>query len=533
MKILRALVLTLVLVGLPVVGRALYFYRGAYTPAAIVRPDLASIVLPTLELAEYRQAVTKSDGIVLFDKAHNNNFKEAELTVLWSRLTERSSRPKYVGAGEPLENMLRRAKAYVVISPRQPFMSDELRYIKHFVDSGGRLLMITDPTRFEVKYDAMGFPTDRTSDVAVVNTLAAGFGLIFQDDYLYNLSQNSGSFRDLVLTDFADCSLTRGLGKVTVFAAHSIYSDGAGVIMGDKHTRSSLTDRAGGLAVAAVTHNGQVLGLSDFTFMTEPYSLVTDNSRLVSNLADFLLGGERSYELVDFPYFYGDHVALLYTGKEAIGGDVLTQGGLLQRAFDVAGKKLTPRRADSVDQDALYVGLFDGTEFVREELAARGISITLELTATTTAGATPTSTPTPTGTPEPDATPTSDAEDTEDASSTPTPEPIRGTVSVTELGEFPTDSVTLLSLANRDGHPVMIVLAATKEGLAQTLALLAREDLSQCLSSSTAALCPAMPSFPLPPADVYVPPDESDVPMTTTEVVQPIEPDLTPLPEVP
>ena len=106
--------------------------------------------------------------------------------------------------------------------------------------------------------------------------------------------------------------------------------------------------------------------------------------------------------------------------------------------------------------------------------------------------------------------------------------PIKGLVSVADLGEFPTESVTLLSLANENGHRVMIVLGATREGLAQTLALLSREDLSQCLTSSGAALCPAMPSFVPVPTDVYIPPPPADVPITTTsEFIQPVEPPAT------
>ena len=104
---------------------------------------------------------------------------------------------------------------------------------------------------------------------------------------------------------------------------------------------------------------------------------MSDNDRLLSNIADFLADGQRTYELVDFPYFFGERVDLMYAGEKAIGGDVLSQAGLLQRAFDAAGKKLIPRKADSLGSDSLFVGLFDGTEYVQRYLASRQISITL------------------------------------------------------------------------------------------------------------------------------------------------------------
>jgi hypothetical protein len=537
-KALRNVAIFVILLALPVVGRSIYFNRGVYSPPQIVRPDMSGIDVPTPELVHFVDSFQKSNSVILFDFAHNNNLKEAELNEVWERLTARGSHPELVTAGEPLQNKLRRAQSYVVVSPRMPFTPEETRQTKHFVETGGRLLLATDPTRFEVTYDPLGFPKDRKSDVTNTNVLAALFGMVFEDDYVYNMTANAGSYRDVILNQFGDGPLTQGLKKVIFFAAHSISSSARPIVIADKDTRSSLSEKQGGLVVAAQAASDHVLGLGDFTFLTSPYNSVADNDRLVSNIADFLASAQRTYELTDFPYFFSDQVDLMYAGKKAIGGDVLSQAGLLQRAFDVAGKKLIPRKADSVTADALFIGLFDGTEYVRGDLATRQISITLSPvdtpTATPAPGTSATGAPTATSeaatpvavSPTPSVTSTA-------AAATSTPQapaetPIRGLISVADLGEFPTESVTLLSLAYQNGHPVMIVLGATKEGLAQTLALLSRGDLSQCLASSTAALCPAMPTFVAPAADVYVPPAPGEVPITTTsDFIQPVEPPVT------
>jgi hypothetical protein len=529
-KALRNVILVVILLALPIAGRFVYFYQGIYSPPPVMRPDLNGIDVPTPELVQFVDSFQKANSVILFDFAHNNNLREAELNVLWERLTARGSHPELVSAGEPLQNKLRRAAAYVVVSPRLAFSPEEIRHIKHFVATGGRLLLVTDPTRFEVTYDPLGFPKERKGDVTNANILAAPFGLVFEDDYVYNMTNNAGSYRDVILTQFGDSPLTQGLKKVTFFAAHSISASGRPIVMADKDTRSSLSERQGGLVVAALAANDRVLGLGDFTFLTAPNSSITDNDRLVSNLADFLVGGKRTYELADFPYFFGDRVDLIYTGEKAIGGDVLSQAGLLQRAFDIADKKLVPRKADSVASDSLFIGLFDGTENVQQELATRQISITL-MENPITATVTPTVVATPTVVPTATLAATAVLASTPTATSTPQPTgepPVKGLVSVADLGEFPTDSVTLLSLANRDGHSVMIVLGATKEGLAQTLALLSRGDLSQCLASSSAALCPAMPTFPPAPTDVYIPPPPGEIPITTTnDYIQPVEPPMT------
>ena len=216
--------------------------------------------MPTPELVQFVDAPQKANSVVLFDFAHSNNLKEAELNVLWEHLTARGSQPELVKSGEVLATKLRRAQGYVIVSPRVAFTPEETRQIKHFVDTGGHLLLVTDPTRFDVSFDLLGFPKDRTPDVAIMNALAAPFGLMFEDDYVYNMTTNAGSFRDVVLTQFGDSAVTKGLKKVTFFAAHSMSTNGRPIITADAETRSSLSERQGGLVVAALAQNDHVLG---------------------------------------------------------------------------------------------------------------------------------------------------------------------------------------------------------------------------------------------------------------------------------
>ena len=551
MKTVKTVIIFFVLLSVPVIGRAAFFYRGIYQPPSVTRPAVSDINIPaTPEFIEFVDSFEESEAVVVvFDFAHDNNFKEAELTVLLGRLVARGTRPDYLMAGDHLDEKLRRAQGFVVISPRIMFTNDEVRAVKHFVESGGKLLLITDPTRYEIMYDEMGFPSDRKSDVAVMNMLSAAFGLIFEDDYLYNMTHNAGTFRDIILTDFADIPLAEGLEEVTFFAAHSISTNGESVIGTDEETRSSLTEQQGGLVVAALTTGGRVLGLSDLTFLTEPFSSLSNNAQLVSNITEFLVSGHRDYTLADFPYFFGHQVDLRYTGQEAIGGEVLSQAGLLQSSFDAVGKKLVPRKSDSVDNDLLFIGLYDGTDYVQEYLTTRQISVTLEPTTETEEPAreeehepsNDSITPTPTKTSEAESTlePTDFFSVTSESDLEPEIAPvewseaaIKGKVLVPDLGEFSTESVTLLSLGEEAGYEVMIVLAASESALAQALDILARGDLSQCLTGDRSALCPsAITSLGLtePLDDFYIPPADSEIPMELPlEFIEPVEPPLLP-----
>jgi hypothetical protein len=54
------------------------------------------------------------------------------------------------------------------------------------------------------------------------------------------------------------------------------------------------------MAAAALAADDKVLALGDLTFLGEPYSAAESNGTLINNMADFLTGGKRDFELKDF-----------------------------------------------------------------------------------------------------------------------------------------------------------------------------------------------------------------------------------------
>ena len=63
----------------------------------------------------------------------------------------------------------------------QDWSPAEIDQVQGFVDKGGRLLLVTDPTRYGIEYDEWDNPILDT-DVPHINDLAARFGLLFQPD---------------------------------------------------------------------------------------------------------------------------------------------------------------------------------------------------------------------------------------------------------------------------------------------------------------------------------------------------------------
>ena len=509
-KKLLLLVLVVVLFAAPFVGRWLYHYEGQYQPDPVPRPDLSNIEQPAPEIEAFAdQPAALTPGTVVVDRSHENRVRMTELNLLQARLSARGQRLEAADSFDDLEQLLRYARSLIVVSPGTDWTADEVEVVHSFVDKGGRLLLITDPTRFMVdfdEYDYLVFDYDSPH----MNTLASEFGLIFQSDYLYNTTNNEGNFRNIRLTDFADDPLTAGLEQVVFYAAHSIETEEPALITAGGETRSSASQRSDPLPVAALAAEGQVLALGDLIFLTEPYNAAYDNDRFIANIADFLGGAARTYELADFPYFFGKQVDLVYVGDPLLDSDFVSSSGQLQETFAQAGKELIFQDADSETQDTLLLGLYEEAEEVEPYLA--GAQVTLLITPTQPAEEPepPAEKPSPPPTPAPAATETLTT--TESATSTleisvtteteitPTVEispSHKNHIAIESVGDMVLTGTSLLLLQREGERDVLLVLAHTETGLENAVERLGSGDLEGCLLRETTtptptvlALCP-------------------------------------------
>ncbi len=342
LKKLSIILLALAVLIVPTVGRWFYHYDGSYEPDQVPRPDLDQIEASLPEPQPFvDREIDTTPGTILVDLAHGNRVDMAELSVLQARLSARDQRLEPITQAEDLASQLRYARALIIISPGLDWTPDEIQQVQRFVDKGGRLLLVTDPTRFDVIYDEWDVYVGLDHDAPHLNDLAAAFGLVFQADYLYNTVENEGNFRNIRLTDYADHQLTEGLDALVFFAAHSIVSEEPALISAGGETRSSTSERTEDLPVALLAAGGAVLALGDLTFMTEPYNAVYDNDRFIAHIADFLSQARRSYELADFPHFFDDQVDLVYAGGPLLDSDLAKGGSDLQALFDQRGKVLS------------------------------------------------------------------------------------------------------------------------------------------------------------------------------------------------
>lgn len=346
------------------IGRTAVFYRGAYQgpQVPVSTPSLPQVLADTFS---GKPEVDGSGEQILIDQAHSNAFRQDELTFFFSRMTDVGAGLRFADSQEEFLDGLARASSVIVIAPEGFFSREEADAIAKFVAKGGHLIIIGDPTRMQ--------------NTEAINSLASRFGLIYQQDFIYNLSENDGGYANVIFSEFGeDLPLTEGLDEVVFQTAHSLRApQDAALILGDGDTFSSRSEVPGGVIAAALTADERVLALPDMTFLTSPFNSFADNDLLIANIVAFAVTAERSYELADFPAGFSGPTRLVFEDA-LVFNEMLADAVKLRSQLAEAGieGELSDTLQDS-DEQMLYFALYDTvSEDMLELLDDAGIVVT-------------------------------------------------------------------------------------------------------------------------------------------------------------
>jgi len=269
--VIKRIAVVIICILVVLVGRWLFYHSGFYSAPLSEMPRYEHIVVPGAPLTEFSDSFTQGEGTILIDLAHYNNFDVEELSVLTLRLISRGLTIEFLDIGDDLGTELYEADALILVCPQMEFSGLEGETVDQFVNNGGKLLLIADPTR----------PSE-------INSLSLQFGLIFEPDYLYNLKENDANYRNIFVTEFKENEITNGLEKIALYTTGSISSDDCGIALVDENTFSSLIETRTELSPIALAKEAKVLAIYDLTFISEPYNGILDNNQLISNIADWL-----------------------------------------------------------------------------------------------------------------------------------------------------------------------------------------------------------------------------------------------------
>ena len=345
-----------------------FFYQGTYDPPPQVEIPYEQITSPHLPSSAFVDAPAPrvKRGLLIVDAIHRNAFAENEIFTLSSRAANRGYDVAFIGGFNPyeesirrqlLEEKLRRADSLLVILPRLAYSEAEVALVERFVRKGGKLLLMSDPTRPQQ-----------------INTLAARFGVEFRPDYLYDVADYDVNFQNIIVREFQPDELTVGLDAITLYTAGSIRSSGPGLAFAGADTRSSVVETSERLYSIAGGDSRNVLAIADFTFMVPPQNSLLDNDRLLSNIADYLTSSEREYDLADFPHFYeagpenGIDILLGQPSLWDIG--IQMKNGL--STYRISSQI---RRVEDLSRDTVFLGLYEDALPMSRYLQAAGVRI--------------------------------------------------------------------------------------------------------------------------------------------------------------
>ena len=311
-------------------------------------------------------SVGGSRGTLLVDHAHRNILLPGELTQLISRVADRGFAIEYLEpsgststarSANTLNEKLAEASSLLIVSPYQSFNRAEVFAVQKFLERGGRVLVVAEPSR----------PND-------VNSIAGPLGLEFQPDYLFNPVEYDLNFQHIIVRQFQPHEITSGLDEIILHSTGTVTSAGSGLAFTDENTESSLYGRGTGASPIATGESRNVVGVYDLTFMVPPNNLVADNNRLVSNLADFLTGSQREFELANFPDFFEGNVDIVLGDSSLV-----SQGTSLRHSLGRLQVSAQLREEEDLAADTVFLGLFDHAEQVAVYLEANGIRVDDEI----------------------------------------------------------------------------------------------------------------------------------------------------------
>ena len=344
-----------------------FFYQGSYDPPPSVNIPFEQITSPAVApVAATASSVTQvQEGLVLVDDLHLNSFTESEISTLISMVANRGYDVEVIDISstvegqtrlQMLEQRLRRATSFAVMLPQTSYSEEEINLVQQFVDKGGKLLLVSDPTR-----------PNR------INALAKRFGVEFQPDYLYNTVEYDLNFRHIFVRDFQPAPLTSGLDSIVLYVAGSIRSSGPGIAVSDTNTKSSLGETAESFYPIALGSTSNVLAVADFTFVVPPYNSLLSNQQLLSNVADYLTDSQREFDLADFPHFYEsslDNSIDIVLGQPSIWNIGLE----MRTGLSDYGLSSRISGEEDLSRNTVFLGLYEDSRAVSQYLQAAGIS---------------------------------------------------------------------------------------------------------------------------------------------------------------
>jgi len=249
---------------------------------------------------------------VVVDQSHGNAIGESDMEPLVDALIESGHDVRFYTGGSSsglgtgtgglsgdssLNATLRSADAFVVANPASAYTTGEINGIESFADAGGRVLLLADPVPPSASTQSLpvdipiGTGTGTATTPGQPTNLAATFGISFGAGYLFDMETNANNFQRIYAESSGGGDLTAGVDQLVFDDATSLTTDSGASPIVESDAQSSATRRDGTYPVAVRTDSVVAVGNTDF--LAPDSATVADNDAFVSNLASFLVTGDK------------------------------------------------------------------------------------------------------------------------------------------------------------------------------------------------------------------------------------------------
>lgn len=299
--------------GLISVGVALIVVAAASAVSLLAPPTLAPsitteefsaadvVMEPIPAQGEIRSNATAGDrsGVVVIDDAHGNEIDRAAVQPLIEELETQGYDVRF-HTEDGLADALEDADAFVVIDPTERYTRIQLDELDAFVEDGGRLLILGEPTQYSVSFSLLGASITKTE--SALTTLGARFDLVFDTRYVYDQRRNDGNYKRPLVRANENASLSAvrenlsAIGTVSLYTAAPVRSTRNGTTVLETYPSARIADSDVDGPVPVAIRDGNVLAIGDSTFVgVETYN-VASNEAFLERVVEFLIGGDRDTE---------------------------------------------------------------------------------------------------------------------------------------------------------------------------------------------------------------------------------------------
>jgi hypothetical protein len=217
-------------------------------------------------------------GDIIVDLSHDNVISPWILDALAEELVDEGLYMGYSDDWQQIENVLNNTKALVIASPREFYSNEEYIAINEWVNEGGVLIFLGDASATFLDPSVLQAP---------LNSLSDHWGIHYSNGYLYDVEENYGFYRNLILKDIKDSILSEGVDELVFYTTGAIFSRGKGVVKTSHDAFNSVSERGDTYSVVAMnTNNCTVIAFGDTTWLMKPYINAADNRILLENLVE-------------------------------------------------------------------------------------------------------------------------------------------------------------------------------------------------------------------------------------------------------